>query len=295
MTKRRAFSFLEISIVILVVGLIIAGLMQSSRVIAQIRLNSARSQSISSGILAIEDLALWLDSTAEKRIISTTNYTNPDNGDKVSIWMDSNSQLSNKNDATQATDANRPTYATASINGLPSIKFNGTSNYFTLNNVFTKDFTLFIVIRTTTVGGGGHSYGGNSILWADAQTNGYDSIPLAIGGGYANSFNGNPDSTINSGVTVNNDAAHVITVQRSLDSGARTIIVDSNSTTTDSNGAAGTILNDNMTLVLGTNLIDSRYYSGYIGEIIVYSRVLPIEERKIVEKYLGKKWGVKII
>jgi hypothetical protein len=36
------------------------------------------------------------------------------------------------------------------------------------------------------------------------------------------------------------------------------------------------------------------YYSGLIGEVIIFSRSLRAEERQDVEKYLGKKWGIAV-
>lgn len=36
------------------------------------------------------------------------------------------------------------------------------------------------------------------------------------------------------------------------------------------------------------------FFQGYAGEYIIYSRPLKDEERKSVEQYLGKKWGIKI-
>jgi len=296
MTKmQRAFSMLEMSIILVIVAFLIAGMTQVTRVITQMRLNSARTQSISSGILAIDDLALWLDATAEKAIYNAAGSTNPDDADKIATWKDFNKQSMIKNDATQANDASRPTYATNSINNLPSVKFtSASSNFMSLNNVFTKSFSLFVVVRTTVSGGGGMAYAGWPILWADSQSNGFDGIPLAITDGYANTFNGNPDSSLTSSNQINDDKAHIIFISRNNDNGIRFVIVDASSTTSDNNGAAGTVLDDQSAVLLGSNSIDNRYFDGYIGEIISFNRALPDDERKIVEKYLGKKWGVSV-
>ena len=34
--------------------------------------------------------------------------------------------------------------------------------------------------------------------------------------------------------------------------------------------------------------------NGDIGEIIIFSRALKTEERQAVERYLGKKWGIRV-
>jgi hypothetical protein len=38
----------------------------------------------------------------------------------------------------------------------------------------------------------------------------------------------------------------------------------------------------------------ANYLNGYIGEIIVYTRVLTVSERRMAEGYLGKKWGITV-
>lgn len=292
---QRAFSIVEMSIIIVIVGFLVAGLTQVSRVITQMRLNSARAQSISSGVLAIDDLALWLDATAEKAIVTSVGSTNPDDGDKIATWRDSNKQISNKNDATQATDAARPTYATNSLNNLPAVKFtSASSNFLLINNAFTKSFSLFVVVRTTVVGNVGLGSGGIPIIWADAQTNSYDGVPLSVTGGIANTFNGSPDSSLTHPNTINDDKAHIIFVSRNIETGVRYVVPDATALSSDAGGAAGVVLNDNVGALIGANTINNTYFDGYIGEIISFNRALPDDERKIVEKYLSKKWGVKL-
>lgn len=38
----------------------------------------------------------------------------------------------------------------------------------------------------------------------------------------------------------------------------------------------------------------ARYFDGYIGEIIIFERALKDDDRKIVERYLGEKWGIPL-
>jgi hypothetical protein len=37
-----------------------------------------------------------------------------------------------------------------------------------------------------------------------------------------------------------------------------------------------------------------RFFDGYISEIIIFDRALKTEERRSIEAYLGKKWGIKV-
>ncbi|MCH2376444.1 MAG: hypothetical protein MK538_19840, partial [Planctomycetes bacterium] len=36
------------------------------------------------------------------------------------------------------------------------------------------------------------------------------------------------------------------------------------------------------------------YFTGYIGEILVYDRALTDSEIRLVEQYLGSKWGIAL-
>ena len=38
----------------------------------------------------------------------------------------------------------------------------------------------------------------------------------------------------------------------------------------------------------------SNYYQGYVSEIIIFNRYLGEDERKTVEEYLGKKYGINV-
>ena len=90
------------------------------------------------------------------------------------------------------------------------------------------------------------------------------------------------------------DSAHVIMVSRNLNSGVREIWVDGVNSANDSNGSAGILLNAGTDILIGSNLVDNVSFNGYIGEIMAFERNLEIAERQTVEKYLSKKWKVKV-
>ena len=52
----RAFSLIEISIVLLIIGILVAGVTQSSRLISQSKINSARAMTQSSPVSSIKIL-----------------------------------------------------------------------------------------------------------------------------------------------------------------------------------------------------------------------------------------------
>jgi hypothetical protein len=72
-------------------------------------------------------------------------------------------------------------------------------------------------------------------------------------------------------------------------------VIFTNGTQIVSSAAASTLDTGNTTTTIGTyRTIAGNYLNGYIGEIIAYTRVLSVSERKKVEGYLGKKWGITV-
>lgn len=68
---KRAFSLIELSIVILIIGILIAGVTQGGRIVTQMRLASAKSLTISSPVTSISGLTLWLEPTLEESFIDS--------------------------------------------------------------------------------------------------------------------------------------------------------------------------------------------------------------------------------
>ena len=54
----KAFSLIELSIVILIIGILVAGVTQSSRLIKQMRLAMIKSMTLNSPVSSIKDLAV---------------------------------------------------------------------------------------------------------------------------------------------------------------------------------------------------------------------------------------------
>jgi hypothetical protein len=258
------------------------------------KLTSAKTQTQSAPVASIKDLTLWLDSVSDNAITSVTNEFNPENNDPISSWNDINPNVITKINATQSSATLRPLYSTNAMNGLPAIKFDGSDDNFSVENICTQNFTVFAVTKTSVPGIDSEGYLGQIILWGDRIINSFDGVPLSIGGGFAKTFNGNPDSTLTGTISVSDNKPHLLVATRNMSNGARAIYVDGTSDGADLGGAAGLVLNDAQTLLIGGNTIDSVYLDGYISEIIVFDRVLKTEERKSVENYLGKKWGIKI-
>jgi prepilin-type N-terminal cleavage/methylation domain-containing protein len=62
---QKAFSLIELSIVILIIGILVAGVTQSSRLVNEIRLSSARSVTQSYPVYSIPGISSWIETTLE--------------------------------------------------------------------------------------------------------------------------------------------------------------------------------------------------------------------------------------
>ena len=71
MKKKQAFSLIELSIVILIIGILVAGVTQSSRLVNQFRINSLRQLVVNSPVNSIKDLSLWLETTQTESFIES--------------------------------------------------------------------------------------------------------------------------------------------------------------------------------------------------------------------------------
>lgn len=285
--RNRAFSLIELSIVILIIAIIVSGVVAASSVYSKSKLLSARTITNSSPVSGIKDLVLWIDSTSE----ASFDNTEQENNSYITAWYDLNPQNGLKNNFTQSDEGTNPIYQKNSLNGLPSIYFDGVSSYISTANAINgddvfknNDFTVFMVakfpqtITETAVIFQFSSDGGDRLLGLE--------------------FNNDPAQ-----LRIDSSNTTVIAAESDFDfqkpiviSGSR----DSSNTTFYSNGlqVASETSGENQTIsgkfYLGSYRGAEYFTQGNIGEVIVYGRALKPEERKSVEKYLGQKWGVKI-
>lgn len=285
MKKLQAFSLIELSIVILIIGILIAGVSQSSVLVAQMRLSTARTLTTSSPVSSITNLVTWLETTSEQSFIESET----ENLGLVSTWYDLNSASSQKNNATASGPA-RPTYKTQCINNLPCLNFVTNDGMNTALNLGLVDAVSIFIVTT---------YKDAATLGACCQ-----SIFSTNGAWAANSMQFfNADGQLKYSSFGNADAVAStadLVVSRNLILG----LVDNGTTVT--HYANGAISGSAATLATGKKSLNGfnigywnlegstdRYLvNSYVSEIIIFDRGLKAEERQAVTAYLGKKWGI---
>ena len=146
MKIKKAFSLIELSIVILIIGILIAGVIQASNLLSKFRISSANTLTESSPVNGIYGLVLWLETTKKESFDDSVDPSGSAN--KVENWYNINPQ-SYKTVATQSSAGSRAILVDKSpLNYLPALKFNGTSNFYTMSPVLTSsnpNLTIFAV------------------------------------------------------------------------------------------------------------------------------------------------------
>lgn len=283
MKRIKAFSLIELSIVILIIGILIAGVVQASRLVAQMRLASARTQTQSSPVPSITGLALWIDA------VSQASFADADasNDQPINSWSDINPTSLAKTNFTALTTA-RPLYKDSAINGLPAVSFDGTNDIMSATTYDAvagyQPSTIFAVIKNGVIPAGNTRIIG--------FTNSGYSLACGASGNALVTVWGVQDA-VDTGGACNSLSTLVISISATTSASYPVLFYKNGAlvSTVVSNGMAAA---PSGTMTLGALNTPGEYYNGMIAEIIIYNRLLKTEERQAVEKYLGKKWGVKI-
>ncbi|MFZ9469652.1 MAG: prepilin-type N-terminal cleavage/methylation domain-containing protein [Rickettsiales bacterium] len=316
----KGFSLIELSVVIVIVMVMIAGLLQSSRIIGSMRINTARNVTQSSAMPWVNYIVSWQDSTAEDAF----KEEETDDGDKISRWNGAEVRYSDRINFIQNTADNQPMYKANGMFGLPSVLFDGTNDFFeserSEQDVLTyRSASIFGAFEVTDV----NSTDKRTIFFNPADTCGME---LEIShnsdnksGNLAVSSNGGCGGTPNAtsspfGFFVNNEKVilSIIIYSTPTDLGSTANIKffkngylqDSNQVGSNSYNSA--IINSLKSysanyhkFYLGStkateNSIPKNFFKGIIGELIIFNRSVNNDDRKEIERYLGRKWGVKV-
>lgn len=228
---------------------------------------------------------VWLDASDTSTIVASGSPL------KVSQWI---GKSGNGFNLTQAVSASQPTTGTTTINGLNAIYFNGNNKLVYLNSNLFNDrtsSTVFVVARGTV------STTGNKGLFLVRTVTGDAARGqvLAVSGQMqaggrrldADTYQSVNASTISDNVAFM--AGAIFDWQNAR------LYANLNGVLTERPGGfqtAGVVQNTADDLGIGQNPRSTgNSYTGSIGEIIVYSKILSTNERQVVEAYLRNKWG----
>jgi prepilin-type N-terminal cleavage/methylation domain-containing protein len=290
-TKHKAFSLIEISVVIVIIGILIAGISSGIELYDDYKLKVAQNLTKNSRVNRIPDLEMWLETTGENSLATgTTSFTdkpNPADQDRIGRWNDINPNIiaTAKNNATQAISTdNQPKYIRNGMNGLPVLKFDGTDDFFSYNGNFLvgSDYTIFVV-EARSISGVNVFLSGNEPSENKMLILGYTASNQIIQTHYGSDFYKNIPTYTSPILRIHSFVFSKVSGKEIYTNGGTKNF--STSQTSPLISYAGSTIASNRNI---------NYYNGSIAEIIFYTRALTDSERKEVETYLSKKWGIKL-
>ena len=308
---KKAFSLFEISIAILIVGILTAAISKGVDLAYDMRLATARSLTDKAPMYGIDNLELWLETTSKESLATGTasfvNVENPADKQAIGRWNDLNPTTLNssyKNPASQPTLASQPLYIKDGINGLPALWFDGANDHIASTNNFSiiNNFTVFIVgfpqasciINTVPhVGTSNQKY----IFYPQHGDVVYvNNNAAGAGVSLCENFIAPVEHTSDyMPYVIQNSREIKKPIQFTLKYSNRKPTLYLNST--DSYSGNASTKNVFPSLTFAGNIIagdNYGYFKGYIGEIIVYSTDLSDNDRKLIETYLIEKWRIKL-
>jgi prepilin-type N-terminal cleavage/methylation domain-containing protein len=304
---KAGFSLIELAIVILVVGILIAGVVQGSSIITKASIKSARALTKSSPVSSLGGLLLWLDTTSENNFTEFANSEVSDR-DPVGKWSDTNPNVTFHNTATQSTPNKKPIYTTSALGNLPALKFDGSNDQLAMSPGFVptgnapdiiNTFSVFIVAKALatietdseqtsgTSGTGGQKY----ILYPEGGMIYNSYLPKSVGAGVSFGTNG-------VGFYEHTSAYMPALMVYSKNLPGTTLILSEYNNKTPSLYVNGEFARTGLTSPKVPFLFQYvggdqwGFFNGYIGEIIVFDRVLKSSDRKAVHDYLKQKWNI---
>ncbi len=275
--RKKAFSLIEISVVILIIGILISGISQGIDLYEDFNLNSAKTLTLNSRVGRIPDLVTWIETS----MVNSFDNAEEKDGLTLSNWYDINPTSIVKKNFTQPISGSRPYYSKNVSNGLPAVKFDSNrSLVFDGGILVNTDFTMFLVERKLS----------NSATWI-FHPGGSCDMNQCFHVGYRNNTNFTLDFYSNGVDYINNNLAGIKTRIHTFYfnklSGKKYWL----------NGGINPDISDNIlnpiSLLVTTRI--GQYYTGYIFEVIYYNRAISEIERIDIEKYLSKKYNVPII
>jgi hypothetical protein len=224
-------------------------------------------------------LQLWLDAT------QIAGYTN---GQAMTSWVDKSVN------AYANTGSNGPTYQTNALNSLPTVRFNGTSQFFNFGNVINLQSTgisLFTVANIQTSGN-------LSLIAKSVAGPGTGRWGLIRDAGNMIFLLNTNATTFNIGYSDSATGTRLLEAlwdRTTITNYSNAVLRASDGTATE----AGTLLNTFPLYVgaypnsAGTGPFPGYFMNGDIGETLVYNRALSTQDRQTVEGYLSWKWGLQ--
>jgi type II secretory pathway pseudopilin PulG len=284
--KKTAFSLFEISITILIISVLIAGTIQSSKIINKARLTKARGLTENSIVNNLDGLIGWWETSLE----SSFGNIKQEDGMSIATWHDRNPKALTKNHATQTTSSYQSKLYFDLFNGsIPALRFDGTDDFFSFDGkeLANSPYTIFVIEQRRS--------DNNFKYFLGTDSSGVST--LFLGFRLNNTLTYAHSSSRISFTIPDFDSSKIIprmhTMLFNTTAGAR--YWENGGVGSDaSNAGQTTALTEVASAGIGRSMTSGNFYNGDIAEVIIFKRNLTTTERRSVEDYLSKKYGLTI-
>ncbi len=296
---RKAFSLVEISIVVLIVGLLIAGISKASDMIFDANLKTGRSLTKGAKVNRMPSLSLWLETTLTESLLDKERY----DATTISIWRDVNPQVPAK---LIFKKTGSPKYVEFGQNNMPATGFTSSTvdtDYFLPYNSETSsavasysstqifssaNATIFMVLKPKSAVTELLNFCPYDSAASTFACSSGKEIKLALDatGNVKFSFISGSATTADILSTSSQSKKNLIIVSALKDSAGNKLFI---------NGASGgtTVANTNTATTSFSGTFRIGGVTGVeIYEVIVFSSSLNDIDRQNVEAYLGKKFAI---
>jgi prepilin-type N-terminal cleavage/methylation domain-containing protein len=282
--NRKGFSLIEISVVILIIGVLIAGISQASDMIDEAALKGARAASKGSRVGRIKDLVLWIDAVSDGGSLTEASKQAVD-ADPVTQLKDMNPRSSAKLKLTGTSF-----FSSNKVSGLPGLVFNGSSHFFKLADRFdnsTGEYTIYLVYQPVAI-----PASGSHVIFEKrniTQTLPFPyKLELDSTGFYKFS---DSNGSLFGAKKASTGKVNLIKLTRSS-AGKLEIFVD-DVIKSGSDNSTSVVNSFELTIGAQNGTPLSKYANGRIGELIIFERDLATAEKADIEAYLFKKWKIE--
>lgn len=321
--KKTAFSLIEISVIILILGVVIAGISKSSIIYGKYLTTIAKNKTQNSPVSSIEGLVMWFEAATDRSFdeASMQDYDSLSSGEQNSLagiglvknWYDISDNDGTRQELTNSNNLTSPKYKTNCINSLPCVYFDGIDDLLTFSDLPLSgtEFTIFIVEKSNSNSDSGVLIGptyatglhkslgiankNNSIISHNSGSpmiNNYtfsstpDTNPIihTISTFFDNELQHGTYSGIYYDIAYEKNNETDNQISPSMPSGSGFYIAEKLNINSPHSVGSGYFYDGNSSSV--------RYFSGGIGEIIVFNKTLKAEDRKAVQNYLVEKWRI---
>ncbi len=289
MKNRSAFTLTELSVVLVIIGIIVFGIMKGAVLVSSSRIANARSLAAKSSVADISGLIGWYDTTSASAFKSGEAY----NGSQISEWRDisAGSITLTRNKLTR-TASSAVTYVSQGINLMPSIYFSGsTGANLSLSTFYQGNLaqgTIFIIFQPKySPSLGSYSFLCDAYSTSAVSAIGIDSSSIVMNIGSGNTTT----STVSNSASFSSGKSYIIAAYIN---GSSSKAYSNNATTSAGNANINPGSNPMVGLTVGSARAGGSAFNGYISEVIIYDRPLQLQERKDVMAYLGKKYQITV-